>query len=86
MSVNSYAAAPTNEGGKLADTLCAVVKGLTGTMGKAVATIAIIALAIGLFLGKLSWGLALATALGIGMIFGGASVIEWLTGSTAATC
>ena len=60
-------------------TLCNVVNSLTGGIGRSVATIAIIALAIGLFLGKLSWGLALATALGIAMVFGAPTVVSWLS-------
>jgi len=60
-------------------TLCNVVNSLTGGIGRSVATIAIIALAVGLFLGKLSWGLALATALGIAMVFGAPTVVGWLS-------
>jgi len=83
---NSACAINDSDGGKLAETLCNVVKAMTGTIGKSIASIAIIALAIGLFMGKLSWGLALATALGIGMIFGASSVVGWLSGSSAVDC
>ena len=74
VSVNhSFAAGETDTDtnkNAIETTLCNVVNSLTGGIGRSVATIAIIALAIGLFLGKLSWGLALATALGIAMVFG----------------
>jgi type IV secretory pathway VirB2 component (pilin) len=66
---------------QLSCTLKRIVDSLTGPMGKAIATIAIIALGIGLFMGKLSWGLAVATALGIAMIFGASSIVDWLSGS-----
>ena len=71
--------------------LCNVVNQLQGGIGKAIATIAIIVLGIGLFLGKLSWPLAVATAIGIGLIFGAAGVVGWITsgnagGSQNASC
>ncbi|AIL64866.1 Type IV secretory pathway, VirB2 components (pilins) [Rickettsiales bacterium Ac37b] len=65
--------------------LCNVVKQLNGPIGKGIATIAIIVLGIGLFLGKLSWGLAVATAIGIGMIFGAAQIVMWISAGTAGT-
>lgn len=66
--------------------LCNIVSQLSGGIGKAIATIAIIVLGIGLFLGKLSWPLAVATALGIGMIFGAAGIVNWITdGATSGT-
>lgn len=70
---------------ELSCTLQRIVNSLTGPMGKAVATIAIIALGIGLFMGKLSWGLAVATAIGIAMIFGAGSIVDWLSGSGFGT-
>jgi type IV secretory pathway VirB2 component (pilin) len=65
----------------LTQVLSNVVAGLTGPIGKTIATIAVIVLGIGLFTGKLSWPLALATAIGIGMIFGSSSIVTWLTGN-----
>jgi type IV secretory pathway VirB2 component (pilin) len=75
-------------GGPIGTVLCNVVKVLTGKVGKGIATVAIVFLAIGLFLGKLSWGVALATAVGIAGIFGSAQIVDILGGSTAAaqTC
>jgi len=58
--------------------LCNVVGQLQGGLGKAIATIAIKILGISLFLGKLSWPLALVTAVGIGMIFGAANIVDWV--------
>ncbi|MFV9875778.1 MAG: TrbC/VirB2 family protein [Rickettsiales endosymbiont of Dermacentor nuttalli] len=59
--------------------LCNIVKQLNGPIGKGISTIAIIVLGIGLFLGKLSWGLAVATAIGIGMIFGATQIVAWIS-------
>ena len=67
----------------ISQVLCNVLGQLQGGIGKGIATIAIIVLGIGLFLGKLSWPLALATALGIGLIFGAASVVSWVTSNTS---
>jgi type IV secretory pathway VirB2 component (pilin) len=72
--------------GGIASTMCKITKSLTGPIGKAVATIAVVVLGIGLFLGKLSWGLAIATAMGIGLIFSASSIVNWLGGSNAQSC
>ena len=42
---------------------------LTGTAGKAIATVVIVFLCVGLFAGKISWGIGLLAALGIGGLF-----------------
>ena len=66
--------------------LCDVVTTLQGAIGKAIAIIAIIVLGIGLFMGKLSWPLALATAIGIGIIFGAGTIITWLFPAGSSGC
>lgn len=72
----------------LDNTICKVVNTLTGRTGKAVATIGVFFLGIGLFLGKMSWATALAIGLGIAAIFGAGTVINWIggTGATSASC
>ena len=75
--------AAASSAGGISSTLCVVVNALTGPIGKAIATIGVVVLGIGLFTGKLSWPLALATALGIGLIFGASSIVNWLGGSNA---
>ncbi len=84
MPNTSFAAATnagTGSGDAIAATLCVIVNALQGAIGKAVATIAIVVLGIGLFLGKLSWPLAVATAIGIGMIFGASELVGWIAPS-----
>ena len=83
--ISSDAFAATDTSG-LSTALCKVVTLLTGTLGQAVAMIALVALGIGIFLGKLSWPLALATAVGITFIFSAGKIVGWITGGTAATC
>ncbi len=80
----SFASPPANSGSgdAIGSVLCVIVGALQGTIGKAVATIAVVVLGIGLFLGKLSWPLAVATAIGIGMIFGASELVTWISSST----
>jgi type IV secretory pathway VirB2 component (pilin) len=70
---------------RIGNTLCKVVERLKGKIGRGIATIAVVFLGIGLFLGKLSWGLAVAIGIGIGGIFGANQIVAWL-GSGDATC
>ena len=88
ISNTAWGAADPPAGGTdaISGVLCIVVKALTGPIGKAIATIAIVVLGIGLFMGKLSWPLALATALGIGMIFGANEIVTWLAPDSGAKC
>jgi len=64
---------------------CNVVLIMTGTTGKAIATIAVIAVGVGALLGKISWGMALIVALGVALIFGAASIVLAL-GGTGNAC
>lgn len=62
-------------------TLCRLVSNLTGRIAKSIATIAIFAVGVGLFLGKLNWGIAAATAAGVGIIFGAEKLVSFLAGT-----
>ncbi len=48
----------------------------TGTTGKAIATVAVIAVGIGALLGKISWGMALIITIGIALVFGAAGIVN----------
>lgn len=68
-------------------TLCRLVKNLTGGIARGIATIAIFAVGVGLFLGKLNWGIAAATAAGVGIIFSAPKLVGFLSGNTEyGTC
>jgi type IV secretory pathway VirB2 component (pilin) len=67
-------------------TMCTVVTMLTGTIGKAIAIFAIIFIGVSLFMGKVSWGLAISTAIGIGAIFGAAGIVGTLSGKDSLDC
>lgn len=71
----------------LEDVICNALMIIQGTVGKGIAAFAIIFIGISLFLGKVSWGVAISTALGIGAIFGAVSIVQALggTGDECAT-
>ena len=63
--------------------MCNATNIITGSVGKSIAIIIIISLAISLFLGKVSWGLAIATLIGMGVLFGAPSIVNVISGSSA---
>ncbi len=68
-------------------TLCRLVANINGGIAKSIATIAIFAVGVSLFMGKLNWGVAAATAAGVGIIFGSAQMVAWISGNAAnANC
>jgi type IV secretory pathway VirB2 component (pilin) len=68
-------------------TLCRLVANLSGGIARGIATIAIFSVGVGLFLGKLNWGIAAATAAGVGIIFAAPRLVAFLSGDAAnATC
>jgi type IV secretion system protein VirB2 len=82
MPIQSNADTTTNET-EITKTLCNAVNQLTGTIGRSIAIIVVISMAIMLFLGKVSWGLAIATGVGMGILFGAKDVVDILSGDTA---
>jgi type IV secretory pathway VirB2 component (pilin) len=68
-----------NDQNAIVTVLCNIVNLLTGSIARGVAMIAIVVVAVGLFMGKFSWGVGLATAIGIAMIFGASTVVDWLS-------
>lgn len=66
--------------------LCRVTNLLTGSVGQGVATVGIVVIGMGLFTGKISWTTAIATALGIGIIFGATNLVGILATGTVGAC
>lgn len=62
----------------LSKPLCELVGLITGTTGRAIATIAIIVIGVGALMGKISWGMAIIVALGIAIVFGAGAILESL--------
>lgn len=65
----------------IGQTLCRLVANLSGGIARGIATIAIFAVGVGLFLGKLNWGIAAATAAGVGVIFSAPQLVAFLAGN-----
>jgi hypothetical protein len=84
----AFAAAPAAaENDVVGQTLCRLVANLSGGIARGIATIAIFSVGVGLFLGKLNWGIAAATAAGVGIIFAAPKLVAFLSGDAAnATC
>lgn len=61
---------------------CRVFLILTGTPGKILASVVIITLGMGFFTGKVSWGLMIGAAAGIGAMFGAPTIVEFIGGSS----
>lgn len=59
--------------------ICKVIGLITGGIGKAIAILIVISLAIALFLGKVTWGLAIAVMVGIGVLFGAEYIVSTVT-------
>ena len=75
---SSYAADVDDNG--ITKSLCSIVNLVKGKAGKAIATISVIFLAFGLFVGKVTWGVAVATGVGIGALFGAETIVTLLIG------
>jgi type IV secretion system protein VirB2 len=65
---------------------CNVIGQITGGIGKVIAILILISMAIGLFIGKISWGLAIAVMVGMGLLFGASGVVGVITGSNQDVC
>lgn len=55
---------------------CNVIKQITGGVGKVISILILISMAIGLFLGKITWGLAIAVMVGMGLLFGASGIVD----------
>lgn len=69
----------------LEQVICNALLIMQGGVGKGIAAFAIIFIGVTLFMGKVSWGVAISTALGIAAIFGAGTIVEALGGG-GATC
>ena len=59
----------------IADVLCEVVGWFTGSVGKGIATLAIIIIGVGALMGKVSWGMAIIVGVGVAVIFGAGEIV-----------
>lgn len=76
---NAFATANSND--VIGITMCRLTTTLTGGIAKSIATIAIFVVGIGLFMGKVNWGVAAMTAAGVAIIFGANQLLSFIAGS-----
>ncbi len=70
----------------IGQTLCRLVNNLESGIARGIATLAIFSVGVGLFLGKLNWGIAAATAAGVGVIFSAPELVNFIIGDDVNTC
>ena len=63
--------------------MCNALRIVTGSAGKTFAAFAIIAVGIGFFSGKVSWGLMIGVAAGIAAMFGAPSIVAAISGQNS---
>lgn len=81
MHASTGGANSTDDFGNVGGRLCRIVNAITGKVGRAVATIAVIFLGLGAFFGKVTWGLAVAVSIGIFAIFGASTIVNQFGGT-----
>lgn len=86
LSQSALAAAGANDNDVIGETLCRVVNIMSGNIARAIATIAIFFVGISLFMGKMQWGTAAMTAIGIGLLFGAPQIVALVGGMDNASC
>lgn len=69
---------PVGGSSAIGDVLCEVVEWIMGPIGRGVGTLAIIVLGVGALFGKVSWGMALTTMVGIAVIFSAPRIVTEL--------
>lgn len=72
--------------GDMGVVLCNVLKFVTGTVGKTIASFIIIGVGLGFFTGKVSWGVLIGVTLGIAAMFGAPAIIKAVTGDATLVC
>ncbi|GEM_PF-1022318 len=71
----------------LQQVLCNVVDFVTGPVGSALATLAVIIIGVGALMGKVSWGMAIIVGLGVATVFGAPTLVNNIAGgSDNANC
>ncbi len=86
LSASESAFATTNPTDTLGESLCRIALSLSGNIARGIATVAIFTIGVSLFMGKMNWGMALAIAAGIAIVFGAPKIVAWLSGNTNNEC
>jgi type IV secretory pathway VirB2 component (pilin) len=65
--------------------ICNVIGIAQGNTGKTISILVVISMAIGLFLGKITWGVAIAVAVGMGVLFGANTMVGFISNTGSGT-
>ena len=76
----NLAVAQAQQPDRITEVMCNVIRQLTGNIGRTIAILIVISLAIALFLGKVTWGVAIAVGVGMGVLFGAPGVVTLIAG------
>lgn len=82
---NAHATATATENA-IAELLCNAMLLLTGGAGRTFAAFAVIGVGLMFFGGKVTWGVMVGVAVGIGAIFGAPSIVSAITGGEEVVC
>lgn len=74
------------EKNQITNILCNVTNVITGGVGRTIAILIVVSLAIALFLGKVTWGMAIAVAVGMGVLFGAKDLVKAISGTSSDVC
>jgi type IV secretory pathway VirB2 component (pilin) len=75
-----------NSDDPLGDRLCAILGIMMGPTAKAIATIAVIFVAIGLFAGRMTWLTVIPIIIGIIVIFSAPALVAFISGTGNTQC
>lgn len=73
-------------GGAFASEICNMLNIVTGSTGKIIAAVGVIAAGVGFFSGKVSWGLLIGVCAGVGLMFGAPTIVSAISGKSSYEC
>lgn len=62
----------------MGNVICLIIGIIYGNLGRGLAVLAVIIVGVGATIGKVSWGLAMTVAIGIGTVFGAVPLVAFL--------
>lgn len=69
----------------MGNVICFIIGIIYGNLGRGLAVLAVIIVGIGATLGKVSWGLAMTVAIGVGTVFGAVPLVAYLISGASTT-
>lgn len=69
----------------MGNVICMIIGIIYGNLGRGLSVLAVIVVGIGATLGKVSWGLAMTVAVGVGTVFGAVPLVAYLVSGNGGT-